>query len=97
MTAGPCLASCFQHEDKKFIVVLLRTNKLSRRFKETRMLLGWSLRQYDKETYGLVAKKILRHDAILDSDNSEDEDEFNYDRMDAQELAKRNKILEYEL
>lgn len=61
------------------------------------MLLGWSLRQYDKETYGLVAKKILRHDAILDSDNSEDEDEFNYDRMDAQELAKRNKILEYEL
>ena len=46
--AGPCLATCYQHGDKKFIVVLLRTSKLSRRFKETRMILGWTLKKYDK-------------------------------------------------
>ena len=82
--AGPCLATCYQHGDKKFIVVLLRTSKLSRRFKETRMILGWTLKKYDKEQYGEAAKKILKHDVVLDSDNSEDEDEFCYDRMDAQ-------------
>ena len=33
VTAGPCLATCYEVEDRIFIVVLLRTNKLSRRFK----------------------------------------------------------------
>lgn len=33
VTAGPCLASCYQKCGKTFIVVLLRANKLSRRFK----------------------------------------------------------------
>ncbi len=33
VTAGPCLASCYEINHKKYIVVLLRTNKLSRRFK----------------------------------------------------------------
>lgn len=47
VTAGPCLASCYQNCGKTFIVVLLRANKLSRRFKETRLLLGWTLRKYD--------------------------------------------------
>ena len=61
------------------------------------MLLGWSLRQYDKGKYDEVARKILKNDVNLDSDNSEDEEEFNYDRMDAQEIAKRNNILAFEL
>ena len=33
VTAGPCLATCYKVDDKIFIIVLLRTNKLSRRFK----------------------------------------------------------------
>ena len=48
------------------------------------MILGWTLKKYDKVQYGEAAKKILKHDVVLDSDNSEDEDEFCYDRMDAQ-------------
>ena len=32
-TAGPCLASCYKYKNHTFIVVLLRTSKLSRRFK----------------------------------------------------------------
>lgn len=51
VTAGPCLATCYEHGDKKFIIVLLRTNKLSRRFKETRMVLGWALRRYNHSLY----------------------------------------------
>lgn len=35
----------------------------------------------------------MRNDPELDSDNSEDEHEFCYNRTDAQEMAKRNKIL----
>jgi serine-type D-Ala-D-Ala carboxypeptidase (penicillin-binding protein 5/6) len=97
VTAGPCLATCYEAGEKKFIVVLLRTNKLSRRFKETRMILGWTLRKYDREAYGEAARRMLKNDVVFDSDNSEDEDEFIYDRLDAQELAKRNKILECEL
>lgn len=31
----------------------------------------------------------------LDSDNSEDEQEFNYERNDAQEMKKRLKIITY--
>ena len=33
VTAGPCLATLFTVADRTFIVVLLRCNKLSRRFK----------------------------------------------------------------
>ena len=97
VTAGPCLASCYNAGDRKFIVVLLRTNKLSRRFKETRQILGWSLRKYDKERYSEEVKKMLKNDVNLDSDNSEDEEEFCFDRNDALEIAKRNKILENEM
>lgn len=73
VTAGPCLATCYERGDRKFIVVLLRTNKLSRRFKETRLVLGWALRRYNADLYHVASKEILRHDAVLDSDNSEDE------------------------
>ena len=33
VAAGPCLASLFSLKGREFIVILLRTNKLSRRFK----------------------------------------------------------------
>jgi D-alanyl-D-alanine carboxypeptidase len=97
VTAGPCLASCYQNCGKTFIVVLLRANKLSRRFKETRLLLGWTLRKYNSEMFHYASKELLKHEPLLDSDNSEDEQEFHYERMDAEEIAKRNKILVYEL
>ena len=42
-------------------------------------------------------RKILKEDPDLDSDNSEDEEEFKFDRSDAMELRKRNKILTFEL
>lgn len=74
MTAGPCLATCYEFRDRKFIVVLLRTSKLSRRFKETRMVLGWTLRRYDESVYGEAARRMLKNDIVLDSDNSEDEE-----------------------
>lgn len=48
VTAGPCLASCYELKDKIFIVIILRTNKLSRRFKETRYVLGLALTKIDK-------------------------------------------------
>lgn len=44
-TAGPCLATLYRTQGRSFIVVLLRTNKLSRRFKETRLLLSLCLRK----------------------------------------------------
>lgn len=44
-TAGPCLATLYDlpKENKQYIVVLLRTTKLSRRFKDTRFILGLGL------------------------------------------------------
>lgn len=32
VTAGPCLASAYQFKDKTYVAVLLRANKVSRRF-----------------------------------------------------------------
>lgn len=64
-------------------MILLRTNKLSRRFKETRWILGIALNKLDKHKYEQNIRRILKNDAELDSDNSEDEAEFNYDRSDA--------------
>lgn len=77
--------------------MLLRTNKLSRRFKETRWILGLALTKLNNSLYHDHIKKILKEDADLDSDNSEDEEEFKFDRSDAMELRKRNKILTFEL
>lgn len=34
------------------------------------MVLGWALKKYNSEIYSDAAKKILKNDAILDSDNS---------------------------
>lgn len=83
ITAGPCLATCYQVGDKIFIVVLLRTSKLSRRFKETRWILGIALNKLDRKKYAQNIKQILKNDPELDSDNSEDEEQFNYERSDA--------------
>lgn len=33
----------------------------------------------------------------LDSDNSEEEDEFNFERSDVKEMKRRNKILTFEM
>jgi len=77
VTAGPCLATLFTHSNRTFIVVLLRTTKLSRRFKDTRLMLGWALKRLDGGLVS-VAKKVLKNDVGLDSDNSEDEMEFCY-------------------
>lgn len=43
VTAGPCLAAAYKFRDKIYICVILRALKISRRFKETRKLLAWSL------------------------------------------------------
>jgi hypothetical protein len=61
------------------------------------MLLGWTLRRYDHDRFHAAAKELLKHRPLLDSDNSEDEQEFHYENMSADEIAKRNKILVYEL
>lgn len=73
ITAGPCLATCYEANDKIFIIVLLRTTKLSRRFKETRWILALGLSKLDKNLYQKRVREILRNDPELDSDNSEDE------------------------
>lgn len=70
VTAGPCLASCYSYAGRTFIVVLLRANKLSRRFKQTRLLLGWTLRRLDNALFHNVTKQLLKHEPLLDSDNS---------------------------
>ena len=51
ITAGPCLASCYEAGSKIFIIVLLKTTKLSRRFKETRMILGLALSKLNNKDY----------------------------------------------
>ena len=58
--------------------MLLRTNKLSRRFKETRWILGLALNKLGKKEYFEDVRKMMKNDQELDSDNSEDEEEFNY-------------------
>ena len=66
ITAGPCLATCYQVGDKIFIVVLLRTSKLSRRFKETRWILGIALNKLDRKKYAQNIKQILKNDPELE-------------------------------
>ena len=33
VTAGPCLATCYELGDKIYTIIILKTSKLSRRFK----------------------------------------------------------------
>jgi D-alanyl-D-alanine carboxypeptidase len=97
VTAGPCLASCYELSDKILIVVLLKTTKLSRRFKDARLIVGLTLRKLDKVGHKERIKQVLQNDPELDSDNSEDEEAFNYDKTDAKEMVRRNKILTFEM
>lgn len=56
-------------------MVLLRTNKISRRFKETRKILYWSLRSLCGELAveeREVLEALKRNRREFDSDNSED-------------------------
>ena len=39
------------------------------------------------------AREVLREDAELDSDNSEEEEEFRFDRNDLFELERRRRII----
>lgn len=73
VTAGPCLATCYELNDRILIAIILRTNKLSRRFKETRFVLSLALSNMDKKLYKDNIKELNRNDPDLDSDNSEDE------------------------
>lgn len=51
----------------------------------------------DKTGYKDRIRQVLKNDPQLDSDNSDDEEEFNYERNDAKEMAKRNKILTFQM
>jgi D-alanyl-D-alanine carboxypeptidase len=93
-TAGPCLATLYNASGRQFIVVLLRTCKLSRRFKETRWILTMCLRRMGSMGgFRECIRELSRNDAELDSDNSEDEQEFNFERNDGGEFEKRRRIL----
>lgn len=73
-TAGPCLATLYNANGRKFIVVLLRTNKLSRRFKETRWILTMCLRKMNSfGSFQKCIRELSINDPELDSDNSEEE------------------------
>ncbi len=51
VTAGPCLSTCYEINNKIFIIVVLKTSKLSRRFKETRKILGKVLSRLNNSEY----------------------------------------------
>jgi hypothetical protein len=73
---------------------------VSARFKETRLLIWWALSKLHKdlsEVERTRLKKLKRHDRELDSDNSEDEQEFRYDNGGLGEFKRRCNILNYEL
>lgn len=76
VTAGPCLASAYQFRDKVYICVVLRATKVSRRFKDTRKLLAWSLDKLYKDSLTAEEKKMInslkKNKPDLDSDYSED-------------------------
>lgn len=47
------------------------------------MILSLALGRLDKMGYSGEIREMLKNDAELDSDNSEEEEEFNYERSDA--------------
>ena len=100
VTAGPCLAAAYVFRDKTYISIILRAPKVSGRFKETRMLLHWSLSRLYKDLTNhekTSLKKLKKNNHDLDSDYSEDEHEFKYNCGDAGEYRRRTNILNYEL
>lgn len=82
-------------------MVVLRANKISRRFKETRKILAWAIYNLYKESLSAEGTKIVqglrRDDADLDSDYSEEEQEFNFNSLSKQEIKKRRSIITYEM
>ena len=100
VSAGPCLATAYSFRDKVYISVVLRANKVSGRFKETRLLLNWSLNKLYKDLTDSekhILKKLKKNNHDLDSDYSEDEHEFKYNCGDASEYRRRCNILKYEM
>lgn len=57
--------------------------------------MGKALAKINYNEYRKDIREIEKNDVELDSDNSEDEQEFNYERNDAQEMKKRLKIITY--
>lgn len=70
---------------------------MSRRFKDSRKILYWVLSKlYSGSTCfeeTLQLEKLRKNNRDLDSDNSEDEQEFRYGKVGAKEYSRRNKIL----
>ena len=101
VTAGPCLVSAYEFRDKTYITAVLRSTKVSRRFKDSRKIVHWVLcKLYGGSTCfeeTLRLEHLSRNDKYLDSDYSEDENEFKYGEEGARELSKRNRILREEL
>jgi D-alanyl-D-alanine carboxypeptidase (penicillin-binding protein 5/6) len=79
-SAGPCLASCYGHEGHEFVVVVLRTNKVSRRFKETKVLLGAVLRELAarEDRWKGVLLHFRTHKQPEDSEEDSAEEEFDF-------------------
>ena len=44
-TAGPCLASCISIRERKFIIIVLNSKKMSMRFSDTELLKHWLLKK----------------------------------------------------
>jgi D-alanyl-D-alanine carboxypeptidase len=101
VTAGPCLATGYKFRDKIYVCVVLRAPKVSRRFKETRKLLAWTLEKLYKGTLTEAEEqkllKLKKNNQELDSDHSEDEEEFNYESKATAEYRKRRNIINYEI
>ena len=57
--------------------------------------MGKALWKLDYNLYKREIREVEKNDVELDSDNSEEEQEFCYERNDAQEMKKRLKIITY--
>lgn len=67
---------------------------MSRRFKETRWILSMCFKRMNFDgSLTSSLKDLNKEDQELDSDNSEDEQEFNFDRNDLFEWERRRKII----
>ena len=76
VTAGPCLISAYQFKGKTYILTVLRSNKVSRRFTDSRKILHWVLSKlfcgvtHFEESFQL--EDLEKNKKDMDSDYSED-------------------------
>lgn len=78
-------------------MTVLRSSKVSRRFKDSRRILHWVLvKLFEGSTCfeeTLMLEKLGKNNKYLDSDYSEDEAEFKYEDVGVKERARRRRIL----